>query len=333
MIKPQIVQLPANDDDVFAQSGGFLASPLLFSTPFISQRWLHFSGNPDLSLRPRAHLNYGPRRLWSLTDHLQVWSDCSLLVRAGVLFVRSAAAQLGSALSPTGELAQGVSRLWAERDKLGLDGGGVDALVVEEVLDAFGHLHVRCGVVAFDVRRGDDAASGQLPDVQLVDGQDAVQAQQTLVEPVHVDLLGHGLQQDEGRLFEQRVGSVQQDAHHDDAQRGIKVKNPAGAGELHGRHSWTHVQIDNGVVVMVMVSGVAVDARIHALLTFDAGLPHKGEYYSIDHYDDGAQGVAQHMQEDPAHVELRRRVVVGIHLLIVGVSIHLHLCAAFTADF
>lgn len=69
----------------------------------------------------------------------------------------------------------------------------MDALVVEEVLDALGHFHVRCGVVAFDVRCSDDAAASQLPDVELVDGKDAFQTQQLLIEPVHVDLLGHGL--------------------------------------------------------------------------------------------------------------------------------------------
>ncbi|KAK5903389.1 hypothetical protein CgunFtcFv8_007175 [Champsocephalus gunnari] len=159
--------------------------------------------------------------------------------------------------------------------------------------------------MALDVRRGDDAAAGQLPDVQLVDGQDALQSQQPLIEPVHVDLLGHGLKQNEGRLFEQWVGSIQQDAHHDDAEGGIQVEDPAGTGKLHGQHSGTLHQVDQRVVDVLVVRGVAVDTGVHTRLAFYTGLPHEGEYYSSDHHNDGAEGVTQHVQEDPTHVELR----------------------------
>ena len=48
-------------------------------------------------------------------------------------------------------------------DELRLDGGGVDALVVEELLHVLGDLHVLGQVQAADVRRGDDAVSGELP--------------------------------------------------------------------------------------------------------------------------------------------------------------------------
>jgi len=57
--------------------------------------------------------------------------------------------------------------------ELGLDGSRVDAAVVEEGLDLVGVLHVLGRVVADDVRGGDDLASGELPDVQLVDVENA----------------------------------------------------------------------------------------------------------------------------------------------------------------
>ena len=306
-----------------AQSGRFTASPPFLSVPSISKRRLHLSGDGNLRLWQRAHLK-ARRLLGGLTDHLQgrssTWHIVTVgfLVRAGVLFVGRAAAQLGSALSPTGELTQGVPWLRVERDELWLDGGRVDPLVVKEVLDPFGHLHVRRGVVALDVSRGDDAAAGQLPDVQLVDGEHPLQTQQPLVEPVHVDLLGHGLQQDEGRLLEERVSSVQQDAHHDDAEHGIQVEDPAGASSLHGAQRVIEMPVR------------VVDTWVVTLRIIFAGLPHKYEYYSINHHDDRAQGVAQHVQEDAAHVQRWSDVV---HVLKVGVAIHLHLCVVFTADF
>lgn len=50
----------------------------------------------------------------------------------------------------------------------------MDALIVEKVLDTLGYIHVGCGVVAFDVRGGDNATARQLPDVQLVHRQHAL---------------------------------------------------------------------------------------------------------------------------------------------------------------
>ncbi len=82
-------------------------------------------------------------------------------------------------------------------DELGLDGGGVNALVVKELLDVLGHLHVLAQVEAADVRRGDDPVGRQLPDVEVVDCQNAIDvAQQLLFEDVHVYVGGHGLEQD-----------------------------------------------------------------------------------------------------------------------------------------
>jgi len=58
--------------------------------------------------------------------------------------------------------------------ELRLDGGGVNPLVVEELLHLLCNLHVLCGVETADMRRRNDSVAGQLPDVELVDGQDPV---------------------------------------------------------------------------------------------------------------------------------------------------------------
>ena len=64
-------------------------------------------------------------------------------------------------------------------EELWLDGGRVDALVVEERLDVIGHAHVVLQVLTRDVRGGDDAVACQLPHVELVNGNDSVHLRST----------------------------------------------------------------------------------------------------------------------------------------------------------
>lgn len=56
-------------------------------------------------------------------------------------------------------------------DKLGLYRRRVDAFIVEERLHLLGNAHVVTQVEAADVRRRDDTVAGQLPDMELVNGQ------------------------------------------------------------------------------------------------------------------------------------------------------------------
>lgn len=58
--------------------------------------------------------------------------------------------------------------------ELGLDGRRVDALIVEELLDALGDAAVVGQVAETDVCRRNDPAAGQLPDVELVHSEHAV---------------------------------------------------------------------------------------------------------------------------------------------------------------
>ena len=50
----------------------------------------------------------------------------------------------------------------------------MNALIVEELFDLLGNLHVLGQIAAAYVRWGDDSVAGQLPHVELVDGQNAV---------------------------------------------------------------------------------------------------------------------------------------------------------------
>lgn len=57
-------------------------------------------------------------------------------------------------------------------NKLRLDGGGMNALVVEESLHVASNAHIISLVATENVCRRDDAISGQLPNMELVHGVD-----------------------------------------------------------------------------------------------------------------------------------------------------------------
>lgn len=240
--------------------------------------------------------------------------------------VRRAAAQLGGALGPAGQLAERRARLRVHGDELRLNGGGVDALVMEKVLDALGYVHVGGGVVAFDVGGGDNAAACQLPDVQLVHRQDALQVAQPSVELMHVDLLGHGLQQDERGLFQQRVRGVQEDADHDDAQGGVQIKHPAGScyGRVYGRVVGSQTA---DVLGERVVGTMRTDARVLAGRAGLARLPHEGEDDGVDHHDHRAKSVAQDVQENATHVELGGGVLDEIFIRSAAVDLQIQAVA------
>ena len=103
--------------------------------------------------------------------------------------------------------------------KLGLNRCRMDALVVEKLLDFLRYLHV-LGQVATpvtqhaisqdnpalfvciaipDVSRGNDSIAGQLPNVELVDGQNAVHLTQQLpLNVVQLDVSWDGLEKNQG---------------------------------------------------------------------------------------------------------------------------------------
>ena len=88
-------------------------------------------------------------------------------------------------------------------NKLGMNRGGMNALLVKERLQVGGGLHVLAARVATrHVGRGDYLVAGQAPHVQLVHCQHAryFLGQVSLQLP-DLDLFGHRLQQHQRRLF------------------------------------------------------------------------------------------------------------------------------------
>ena len=128
-----------------------------------------------------------------------------------------------------------------------------------------------------------------------MDGQNALQLSQPRIQAVHVDLLGHRLQQDQRRLLQKWIRGVQQDANHNHTQRRVQVKHPARSSSgqrcVHVRQAAvvamiTILQLHQRVIDVLVVSAVAVDAGVNAGHPGLTRLPHEGEDDGVDN-DDG----------------------------------------------
>lgn len=134
-----------------------------------------------------------------------------------------------------------LTRVAVERldlDKLRLDRGRVDALVVEELLHLLGDLHVLGQVPAADVGGRNDPVAGQLPHVELVHRQHPVHLlQQPPLDGVHLDVRRNGLQQNERGLAEQGPHRVQNQDDQQDRQGRIHVQLVLPLGEPHDQRA------------------------------------------------------------------------------------------------
>lgn len=170
--------------------------------------------------------------------------------------------------------------------ELGLDGGGVDAVGVQAAAHRFGQFHVPRGTLAFEVEFDLDVqAADQLGVAQLPD--------------VHV-VAGHDARQ----VFDVRFDVFHVDADGDglqeDARGGFAERD--GGGEDYGGD-------DQG------------DGRVH--VEAPAVVREPDEEGGGDDAD-VAEGVAQDVEEDAAHVEVAVRVAVaalGLLFLGLGVSV------------
>ena len=89
---------------------------------------------------------------------------------------------------------------------------------------SFAHLHVLGEVETPDVGAGDDPVPGQLPDVELVHGEDPVHlGHQLLLEAVHLDVGGHGLEEDQGGLNQQRPDRLEDQEDQEDAEARVHI--------------------------------------------------------------------------------------------------------------
>ena len=74
---------------------------------------------------------------------------------------------------------------------------------------------------------GDDPVPGQLPDVEFVHGEDPVNLRhQLLLETVHLDVGRYGLEEDQGRLNQQRPDRLED---QEDQEPTREVQEWAGA--------------------------------------------------------------------------------------------------------
>lgn len=81
-------------------------------------------------------------------------------------------------------------------NELRLNGGRMNTLVVEELFDFLGNFHVLGEIPAANVSGGDDTIPRKLPDMELVNCEDAINlGEQPLLDGVHLDMRGHRLQE------------------------------------------------------------------------------------------------------------------------------------------
>ena len=79
------------------------------------------------------------------------------------------------------------------------------------------HLHVLCEVETPNVSGSDNSVSSQLPYVELVNGQDAVNLRhQLLLQRINLDMCGHSLQEDQGGLYQERPDRLEDENDEED---------------------------------------------------------------------------------------------------------------------
>lgn len=144
----------------------------------------------------------------------------------------AAAAVIFSVLRGGGEVA--VAAVEAE---LGLDGGGVDAVFVEAAPDGAGELHVAGGALAFEVefdlhvQAGDELDVAELPDVQVVAGDDAGEFLDVFFDVVDADAGGDGLEEDAGGGFAEGDGRAEDYEGDDEGDEGVGIEAVGGGCE------------------------------------------------------------------------------------------------------
>ena len=97
---------------------------------------------------------------------------------------------------------------------LGLDGAAVDAKVMEGFPDFGGDRHEVVRARGEDVHGGDELVLGELPYVQLVQGDNAVDGEDGVFDFVDRDGWGDALEEDEGCGFYYRRRSKFQFMEH-----------------------------------------------------------------------------------------------------------------------
>lgn len=132
---------------------------------------------------------------------------------------------------------------------LGLDRGAVDPIVVQALPDLPGEIHIlvtagrRDGEVHLDVQRGNEACVVQLPDVNVVAADYALQVLDVFPDLLEIDVLGCRLEQDLGSRKGKRDGRAEDD--HGDEERdgriGVEASRPVREPDNQGCGNDSHV--------------------------------------------------------------------------------------------
>lgn len=120
---------------------------------------------------------------------------------------------------------------------LGLDRGAVDPIVVQARPDLAGEIHVlvaagcRNGEVHLDVQRGDEACVVELPDVDVVAANHALQVLDVFTYLLQVNVLGRRLEKNLGRREGERDGGAKDNDGDEERDGGIGVEASGPVGE------------------------------------------------------------------------------------------------------
>jgi len=112
---------------------------------------------------------------------------------------------------------------FAEVSKLRLDGPVVNVVLVEHSPDIPHNPHKIVLFAEQDMNTGDVLRLGQLPDVQLMDRDDAIDGRDVLPHFLEVDGLWDTLQEDEGSGLDEWESRREDDAGDDEGNEWIRV--------------------------------------------------------------------------------------------------------------
>ena len=140
---------------------------------------------------------------------------------------------------------------------LGLDRGAVDSVVVQARANLPGEIHVlvtagrRDGEVHLNVQRGNEARVVELPDVNVVAANYALQILDVFPYLLQVDVLGSRLEQDLGSREGKRDGRAEDNDRDEerDGRIGIEASRPVGEpnNQSCGNNSHVTQSISNDV--------------------------------------------------------------------------------------
>lgn len=121
--------------------------------------------------------------------------------------------------------------------ELGLDGGGVDAVGVQAAADSLCQLHVARGALALeveldlDVQAADELGVAELPDVDVVAGDDAGKVLDVGFDVLDGNAGGNSLEEDARSSLAKRDGRGEDNSGDDERDGRVHVEAPAEVGE------------------------------------------------------------------------------------------------------